>query len=1077
MAASRCFPAPQATNSSTFTPPPLDRSLTFPEYFGHHAIHSPNHPLYVYSDASRVHMITYAAAYRAQLRAAHLVKAAFEHGPRPYLNSDAAPVFGVLAAADAISFVTTMLGIMQTGCTPFPVSTRNSVTAVAHLFRMMDVHQAFVSEDPAMQALSKQATDMLAKENYRLELLPIPRFDDLYDDSSNSFLPTLNDVRILPYSANSVAVIFHSSGTSAFPKPIKVPDRNLRAWGSAMYYGEMDMCGVRFGIQPIPMFRKQSTVLLVSHNAGIEFAVLQPSTPTLLPTSETILEAIVATDCDFLLSVPSFIEDWSQNPRVVETLKRQLKRLIYAGAPLNKQVGDKLTAQGIFVDSFYGMTETGAISHLFQQPGSRLKNDWEYFRFPHPDHYVVELVPQEGTQNLFEVIIMPNDHYRPNVINTSVDGKPAFATGDLVAVHPTAKGWYKIHGRADEQIMLSTGEKTNPVPLERILLQDPLVAAAVFFGRGRFNNGVLIQPASPFDPQDRDKLAEFRNAIWPTVKQMNNFAPAHSRLLKEMIIVTDPSRPIDLTGKSTPRRNVTLATYAVEIEQLYKIVKESSEIGARAPSIWTRETTHTFVEKVVNSVLERNIGKQDDLFQQGCDSLQATWIRNSILRALRTVPGVSTHAIHSSFVYQNPTVLALSNYVFKLITGSGSFNEEISIESRIQAMEALVAKFSADLPIPYGGLPGEGEGETVLITGTTGRLGCHLLVQLVRESSVKHIFALNRVSASAKNPAEAVSVRQVEAFKAWELDPALLSSDKLSLIPCSYGDIKLGLNDELYEAMAKSTTRIIHNAWRVDFNVSLSTFEPLIAGVRNLVDLAARSTRRGGSSILFTSSISVLFSELCPIFEGPIRDPRIAAGLGYGESKWVAETILLRAREEAGLKTTIVRVGQLAGDSQNGAWNEKEWLPAIIRTGQIVQAIPRRDESVTWLPVDVAAAALMDMARTSDIPVLHLVSPKPVAWGTMFDTFSKRLRLPLVPYDEWTRLVAAAEEESRASNSGSPALALAEFFQEGNFGDSIKMSTTQAVKESSVLADVKPLDGADAGRYLEFWQRTGFIRV
>jgi hypothetical protein len=62
--------------------------------------------------------------------------------------------------------------------------------------------------------------------------------------------------------------------------------------------------------------------------------------------------------------------------------------------------------------------------------------------------------------------------------------------------------------------MLSTGEKTNLVPLERILIQDPLVSAAVFFGRGKFNNGVLVQPTKPFDPDVEVKLAEFRNAIW-----------------------------------------------------------------------------------------------------------------------------------------------------------------------------------------------------------------------------------------------------------------------------------------------------------------------------------------------------------------------------------------------------------------------------------------------------------------------------------------------------------------------------------------------------------------------------------
>jgi hypothetical protein len=37
---------------------------------------------------------------------------------------------------------------------------------------------------------------------------------------------------------------------------------------------------------------------------------------------------------------------------------------------------------------------------------------------------------------------------------------------------------------------------------------------AVYFGRGRFNNGVLIQPKEAFDAKDEAKLAAFRNKIW-----------------------------------------------------------------------------------------------------------------------------------------------------------------------------------------------------------------------------------------------------------------------------------------------------------------------------------------------------------------------------------------------------------------------------------------------------------------------------------------------------------------------------------------------------------------------------------
>ena len=86
-----------------------------------------------------------------------------------------------------------------------------------------------------------------------------------------------------------------------------------------------------------------------------------------------------------------------------------------------------------------------------------------------------------------------------------------------------------------------------------MLQQDPRVDKCLMFGRGHFNAGVLIDPkaAYKFDPTDMDKLAAFRNAIWsvtfcsqeehdlksndrPTVEKMNQYAPQHSRVFKEV---------------------------------------------------------------------------------------------------------------------------------------------------------------------------------------------------------------------------------------------------------------------------------------------------------------------------------------------------------------------------------------------------------------------------------------------------------------------------------------------------------------------------------------------------------------
>lgn len=51
---------------------------------------------------------------------------------------------------------------------------------------------------------------------------------------------------------------------------------------------------------------------------------------------------------------------------------------------------------------------------------------------------------------------------------------------------------------------------------EKILVKHPLVANAVIFGRGKFQNGVIIDPTPGhhIDPEDTEALAQFRREIW-----------------------------------------------------------------------------------------------------------------------------------------------------------------------------------------------------------------------------------------------------------------------------------------------------------------------------------------------------------------------------------------------------------------------------------------------------------------------------------------------------------------------------------------------------------------------------------
>ncbi|KAI1791373.1 acetyl-CoA synthetase-like protein [Ganoderma leucocontextum] len=1042
----------QGDNSTTFTSPGIDTTLTIPELFEFHAKHSAQHPVFVYADDDqKEHVIRFPEVYRAVRKAATLSSMHYSRLSDDYAKAQAGksendpPVIGILATADSISFYTLKVGLMYLGLTAFPISTRNSGIAVAHLVSKIGVKQMYVSADPAMQRLAQEANEHLAKDGNEFECLPMPRFEDLYG-------PGGDDDALVPMgkvSPEKTCIIIHSSGSTAFPKPIKFLDKNFRQWGTFLYFGEVDFCGVRVGAQPNPMFHVMGSLMMTwTLYTGVVWTMFKPCTPPVVPTPELFLDSVT----------------WARNLDNMPRIKT-LRAMIYAGAPMNKQIGDRLAAEDIALIPFYGTTEIGAVVRLIPNPKTMDKAEWDYFEIsPHVD---IRLIPQEGQPGTFEPVVFDSATFTPNVFNSVIDGRPAYSTSDLVEQHPTKPRLFRVFGRADDQLMLSTGEKTNPAPLEAILLQDPHVFACLMFGRGRFQNGILIQPKEGFDPCDEVKLEEYRNKIWPSIEKLNAFAPSHSRLFKEMIMVTNPSKPLEYTAKGTPRRQVCIKAYTEEIDALYKRVQESSQVDLPPPRDWTPTSVRQFVEDVVKKVTKNNdLKSDDDLFLQGCDSLQATWIRNTIIHALRSSSSVDTHDIPPNFVYAHPSISALAVFLSSLFAGK-TVDKDAERAAAIERMLALLDKYSA------------GAAEVVLVTGTTGRLGCHLLAQLLERPEVVRVYALNRESSGS---VEALEKRSREAFKQWSLDESLLSGGRVSFHAVDLAKPEFGLSRALYDKMRTSVTQIIHNAWRVDFNVALLSFEPLISGARNLLDLALNSAQPGGPRAVFVSSISSLrnYPGSTPAIETIEVGPEIAHGAGYSESKWVTEQLFRRAAERTGLRTTAARVGQVSGDQRTGGWNTTEWVAAITRASKRLGCIPSKDEDLSWVAVDVVAAALQEMVDSNE-RALHVVSPRPVPWNTVFLPIGEYLGVPAVPYEEW---VARLEESARAASAlpgvqkHDAAHNLIGFFKsEGMGGAAVALSTDKAVRASKTLAGVRPIGREDALNYVRFWEQVGHLDI
>ncbi|KAJ6500294.1 hypothetical protein DFH09DRAFT_944969 [Mycena vulgaris] len=1056
--------------SEEFKQPPLDGSLLISEIIFNHATANPTYSLFRYLEADgALKSIPWSLAVRGFHNAAQTVRKQVEGVD----SAPKRPVVAILGTIDQITAFSLIAGVICAGYQVFPISPRNSEFAIVHLLQSTNCSHILVSPDATTQKLVQGAASAIPS----LKLIPTPSFDELFGGPLTPDIPSL----IKPASED-IAVILHSSGDGsvAFPKTIKLSYKSLMQSGLTPHYGGVDLCGQVWSAHAIPTFHMAGVMQLVWATLwGMTIAVFPPTSPPVVPTPERVFDDAVATHSTILYCVPSFLEVWAREPAYLTALK-QFKSVIFAGGVLQPDIGDMLSQANVNIAHGYGLTETGGLN-LFVGKSCAYKNcplvpdgitengakeSWNYFQFsPHIDPVFVPVADMPG---VYRLIVRKCATHTPAILDTTVDGVPALDTNDLVVRHPDNEKLWKLYGRHDDQIMHSNGEKTNPAPLEAIMLKDPRIKYAVMFGRGKFNAGILIFPTEPRPAADTEGVIEFRREIWPAVHEANQFAPTHSRIFKEMIVVADPSKPIELTAKGTPRRKVVLETYRDEIQEAYVATEQSSQVHLTAPETYNAASSLSFVRSIVREVMREIPGDDEDLFQHGCDSLQATWIRNSILHALRTSQ-VEVRAIPHDFVYSHPTTRLLGNFLTQVASGLLSPVADISL--RASAMEAMVLSYTREFPVHSGTIESP-QSEAVLVTGTTGALGSYILADLLGRLEISIVYALNRPGASIED-------RQRTSFRNNGIDVQLLSSPRLRLIEGDFMMPAFGLASAEYREMREKITCIIHNAWQVDFNISLSSLEPCISGTRNLVDFALSSVQVQPPRFIFVSTAGVFRNLTAPIaLEQSIPDAKTSAGLGYGESKWVTEQMLESAGQKTALNPVVVRPGQLSG-GVGGAWKTSEWFPTLLRASQLLGNLPVISGHISWVPIQHAAKILVEM-RTSRSNYLHLTHPHPVPFSDVLLLVAEALKLPMVPYSRWVESLEAAGSQG----STNPGVRLLAFFRANGGGEvsaedeaffPAPLSNTNALEAASSMLSLASLGAQEANEWVEYLRKVGYL--
>ena len=118
-------------------------------------------------------------------------------------------------------------------------------------------------------------------------------------------------------------------------------------------------------------------------------------------------------------------------------------------------------------------------------------------------------------------------------------------------------------------IVLSNGEKINPIPMENTIRSNPLVSSALIVGEYRFSPSLLVEMKSKPAPESDVKRLEAVKQIWPRVEEANKIAPGFAKIPKSLILFTRLEKLFLRSGKGTVQRQLTVKSYSKKLDQLF----------------------------------------------------------------------------------------------------------------------------------------------------------------------------------------------------------------------------------------------------------------------------------------------------------------------------------------------------------------------------------------------------------------------------------------------------------------------------------------------------------------------------
>ncbi|RJE18399.1 Male sterility protein [Aspergillus sclerotialis] len=983
-----------------------------------------------------------------------------EHGYNE--SSEKRHLVGVTGVSN-LEYCITFLALLRLGVTPLVLSPRIPDHGLAYLLQKSKC-QFVIASGHSLTALERVKTEFNMPE---LEVTAMLAIGILNNHSRDELFAFPNVQATSPDQAPQM--IMHTGGTTGLPKlvPVSTGDWVFLTQRMVTHMAVPDT------LSTLPLYHSQGLWLLFRCLlSGSKVAFLNAERPITAGTIMNALDRLCVTAID---TDPYTLKILTESSGAVEQLVK-LEAVGIGGSAVPDDLGNSLISQGVKLRQLFGQTESGGLLQMSPDPD----DGWNWLvPLPHVEEY---LKFEQVDNDLYHLIVLPG--LRAKRLTNREDG--SYGTNDLFRKHPSSPNKWKFAARYDDIIVMLNGEKADPTPLEHALSCNQHVRVALCFGAGRASLGILVFLSDAAAGLSQEELEA---GIAPSLDLGNARVPKYARVSLDSLIFKGPDTEVPITAKQTPIRARVLQNFASEIEEFYYQRERAQNLcSTSVPDSQVSEVVRHVVCEVLGipSGEEQTIADNDDFFSLGMDSITASDVRVRLLRRIN----LGGQTLKTNVVFDNPSIELLSQHILRVrrrdSNGDPTPTEKLAMD--------LVRKYTNELvPLKHGAVP-RSTSNVVLLTGATGTIGRHVLHTLVTQVEVGQVYCLVRADSN-----EAAMQRIRNSLETAHLLQTLEPRQVQRITPLSsnLNADNLGLSNDTYEVLCNRVTNIIHNAWAVNFNMHLASFEKVsIASVPNLLNLARRSHLQTKPRFTFISSIATI-SQAPQVPVAEVRYGWEAVGkMGYAQSKWVAEEICTYAAEHSGSSgpsIQILRIGQITGDTQHGMWNAREAIPSVVQTALTIGALPvieGKDETHLWLPVDICAAAVVQLAlsqhNTSGVSFFHVCNRRGFYWNAEFLPALRKagLQFEELPQREWLRRL----EMSDLYVFRNPPYRLLEHFTERygrpreeeehiTSGDHYTIDTLSARTFAPVLDKADPVDDALVGKFVRYWLSEGWNKL